>query len=327
MLEYGRALRESEGVRVLSSAELNLPPSKRGNIAAWVVALLRKEKVNFVQVSWMCPIRIAEQLRKEGIRVQVMTTSLFPERAIKKPSEVAKIREVHQAAVIAIRAAIREIESTRIDDRGYLRKGVHRLTSDDVRHLIDHVLLDRNCTAKNTIVACGAHGADPHECGSGPLRAGQPIVMDIFPQHNGHGYWGDLTRTVVRGVPSPALVKMYRAVKAAQKAALDKVKPRVHMCSVHSEVERVFKERGYETTLSEGVAEGFIHSTGHGVGLAIHEAPSVSNNKTVLRKGHVITIEPGLYYQALGGIRIEDTIVVTGDGWKYLFPCEKRFQV
>jgi Xaa-Pro aminopeptidase len=188
-------------------------------------------------------------------------------------------------------------------------------------------LLEHRCRGEETIVACGRDAADPHERGSGPLSAREAIVIDIFPQHMEHGYWGDLTRTVVKGQPGPKLVALYRAVKEAQRAALKAIKPRVQVCTVHKAAQQVFEKAGFATGITDGFPQGFIHSTGHGVGLDIHEPPSLGDSTARLREGQVITVEPGLYYRTLGGVRIEDTVVVTKEGWRYLVPLEKKFQL
>jgi Xaa-Pro aminopeptidase len=201
------------------------------------------------------------------------------------------------------------------------------LTSERVRRAILRTLLEHDCFAREVIVAGGAQAADPHVQGEGPLRASEAIVLDIFPQHLGHGYWGDLTRTVVKGKPPAELKRMYGAVKAAQMAALRAVRAGVQGASVHGRAVAEFKRRGYETREIKGRAAGFIHGTGHGLGLAIHEAPSVSAAEGRLRAGNVITVEPGLYYPDAGGVRIEDAVVVTRTGCRLLARCEKRFEV
>lgn len=328
-MEYGRACRETNrGIKVVTPTLLEVPSSARGKLSEWVVALLGCHSVKAVTVSSSFPVGLADELRQQGISLEVKLGSLFPERAVKSAVEIEHIREAQQAAVLAVRAACAELATAGISAQGLLQHKGHTMTSEHLRAVIERVLLDRDCVASETIVACGRDGADPHERGSGPLLAGQPIVLDVFPRHRGHGYWGDLTRTVVRGKPSPALTRMYRAVWAAQRAALEQIRPGVAVRTVHAAAERVFAEREYETTRQAGgVPEGFIHSTGHGVGLDIHEEPGVRNAPTRLRAGHVITVEPGLYYRDLGGIRIEDTVVVTRTGWRYLVPLEKRFEV
>ncbi len=168
---------------------------------------------------------------------------------------------------------------------------------------------------------------DPHERGHGPLYAGQAIILDIFPRSEKTGYWGDLSRTVCRGSAAPGLKKLYNAVKAAQAAALRAVKPGVCADEVHSAAQAVFERRGYETKEVDGRHTGFIHGTGHGVGLDIHELPRVGISGEILEEGNIVTVEPGLYYPGLGGIRIEDTIAVTSKGWRYLAPCGKKFEL
>ena len=189
------------------------------------------------------------------------------------------------------------------------------------------VALEHNCIARDTIVACGEEGADPHKQGQGPLRAHAPIVIDIFPQNMQHGYWGDITRTIVRGTASRKVRAMYHAVRAAQQRALAYVKPGVKASSVHRCAVEEFTKRGFRTSYDGTRPVGYIHGTGHGVGLEIHEAQGNSTNEQRHKSGNVITIEPGLYYPEYGGMRIEDTIVVTPRGWQYLVPCEKKLEV
>jgi Xaa-Pro aminopeptidase len=183
-------------------------------------------------------------------------------------------------------------------------------------------------SAEGTIVAVGPQGARPHDAGSGPIRAGVPIVIDIFPRDKATGYWGDITRTVVRGRASAPIRRLYRDVLAAQELALSMVRPGVEARAVQQAVETFFRAAGHETRLSPPGQEcGFIHSLGHGVGLDIHEAPGLRNEPGRLRAGNVITVEPGLYYPGLGGIRIEDTVVVTRSGHKVLASCPKKLEI
>ncbi|MBU4394549.1 MAG: M24 family metallopeptidase, partial [Proteobacteria bacterium] len=214
-----------------------------------------------------------------------------------------------------------------VDKKNRLRVRGRLLTSERVRRAIYRVLVDHNCTGEGTIVACDGQAATPHGIGHGPLRAHQSIVIDIFPRHLEHGYWGDLTRTVVKGTPSPALKKMYAAVKAAQAAALAKIRAGVSGRRVHLAAVAALARHGFKTGLLEGKAQGFIHSTGHGIGLEVHEAPSLSLRPGRLRAGHVVTVEPGLYYFQHGGVRIEDTVLVTRGGCRKLAACADVFEV
>ncbi len=328
-LEFTRAEEQVRGrhTQVTTPSALGLQGADRRSPAAWARALLKHEKIRGVSVSQAFPLAAAEVLRRARIQVSAVEQSMFPERAVKRDDEIEAIRATQRAAVIAMRVAVAMIETSRIDGAGRLVLGRTRLTAELVRRRILDVLLDHACLAQDTIVAGGEQAVAPHERGHGPLRAHEAIVIDIFPQHAVHGYWGDITRTVARGNPSEQLCRMYAAVKAAHRAALAMVRPGVQCGTVHRAAAQVLRARGFETGVVEGNPVGFIHGTGHGVGLEVHEHPSVGPSKTRLRRGHVITIEPGLYYPGQGGIRIEDTVVVTRDGWQYLAPCEKRFEL
>ncbi|MBW2690651.1 MAG: aminopeptidase P family protein [Deltaproteobacteria bacterium] len=326
-LEFGRASRISKHVKAVTPEQLGLGKNKRRQLGHWALALLQWQAVKTVTIPPSFPYGAGQLLKKNGIRVIVAKGALFPSRAVKTDAEVRKIRESQQAAVIALRSAVAMIAASSIEENGGLRSKGEILTSEMVQRTIARVLLDHNCFSRETIVACGNQGADPHEKGHGPLAAGEPVVIDIFPQHLDHGYWGDLTRTVVRGIATAQTKKMYRAVRAAQYAALAKIRPGVKCSTVHGCAVTEFERRGFRTETIDSRCMGFIHSTGHGVGLAIHEEPALGQTDKRLRTGHVVTVEPGLYYPDIGGIRIEDTIVVTKTGWRYLVPCEKKLEV
>lgn len=326
-MEFGRASRTERAVSVFTPETLGLEGAARGKLGEWALRMLRKLGIKAVTVPVLFPHGVAKYLEEHGIRVLVAAHDLFPERAVKSPDELRKIRESQQAAVIAMRAAIAHINAAEIDNSGSLRFRGKIVSSESVREIISRILFEHNCMPKDVIVAGGAQAADPHEAGSGPLHAGETIVIDIFPRNMTHGYWGDLTRTVVKGNASPFIKRIYHAVKAAQLVALSRVKAGVNGATVHRSVVDEFRRRKLLGNPYDDRSTGFIHSTGHGVGLSIHEAPSVSTAEGRLKAGNVITIEPGLYYPGIGGVRIEDTIFVTHTGWRYLVPCEKKFEV
>ena len=326
-MEAGRATREVlRATEVTTPEELGVSKARLRWLSEWAGAAVRQLGVRAVLVGRKCPVGIVRALEEKRIRVEVTTTALIPQRQVKTTQEIARITQSQRAAVAAMRAAQRLIRESRPDSHGMLRIGRSILTSERVRSLILRILLDHNCLGRGTIVGCGRRTADPHWEGTGPLRAGQPIVIDIFPQHMRHGYWGDLTRTVVRGAVSQELRRQYRAVYAAQRAALRAIRPGVVAGSVHNAAARELERCGYTTTRGKGAPSGFIHGTGHGVGLEIHEMPLIATTKTRLRRGNVITVEPGLYYPETGGIRIEDTVVVTETGWRYLAQCKKALE-
>jgi Xaa-Pro aminopeptidase len=192
--------------------------------------------------------------------------------------------------------------------------------------MIEITLLSQGCEAPDIIIACGKGSSDPHWQGEGELLADEPIVIDMVPRSKKERYYSDMTRTVVRGTPSDELKDMYSAVLDSQVAAINKIKAGVSGSEIHNVVCDVLEERGYETARGKNgeVTEGFIHSTGHGVGLDIHEGPNLSESGRELKAGCVVTVEPGLYYKNIGGVRIEDVVVVTQGGCKNLTMFEKN---
>jgi len=286
--------------------------------------LLQKEGVRHVAVPRDFPVYTAQVLKEMGFTVNPIQSPLRKLREGKEKGEVNLIRQVQQANEEAMQAAIEAIRIAEIEDNKLFLEG-QPLTASRVRRIIEHCLLDHDCRAHGTIVACGKGAADPHWHGEGQLLASEPIVIDIFPQHKMHHYCGDMTRTVTRGETTEQLQQMYDAVLAAQEKALGMLKPGVAANDVHQAVCDEFEERGYFTDAEKG--EGYIHSTGHGVGLEVHEAPSIGLREIPLQPGNIITIEPGLYYPQIGGIRLEDLVLITEHGYENLNTFEKEFVV
>jgi Xaa-Pro aminopeptidase len=202
---------------------------------------------------------------------------------------------------------------------GELVRDGETLTSERVKEAIEVTLLRHGCGLDDTIVACGADAADPHDRGSGPLLAGEPVIVDIFPRSKATKYHADMTRTFCRGEPTETVEEWYDLTRTAQDAALAAIEPGVTGAAVHDAVCEVYEDAGLPTLRSDETTEtGFIHSTGHGVGLDVHERPRVAPGGEELEPGHVVTVEPGLYDPAVGGVRIEDLVVVTEDGHENL---------
>jgi Xaa-Pro aminopeptidase len=169
------------------------------------------------------------------------------------------------------------------------------------------------------IVASGAEGALAHAVGSGPIEAGEPIIIDIFPRNKESRYFGDMPRTFVKGEPEAKIQEWYDLTREAYETALETVQAGVMGKEVHDAVCEVFEREGHPTLRTdESTEDGFNHSTGHGVGLDVHELPSLSQFGGELRPGHVVTVEPGLYEQGTGGVRLEDLVVVTETGYENL---------
>jgi Xaa-Pro aminopeptidase len=181
-------------------------------------------------------------------------------------------------------------------------------------------------------VAGGPQAADPHERGHGPLKAGESIIVDIFPVDLSTRYHSDMTRTFVKGEPNEGLQEMYDAVLESQKTALSMIRAGVNGRDIHRKVAEVLHEAGYKTNVHDQekgkpLTEGFFHGTGHGVGLEVHEAPRVSLADEELIPGDVISVEPGVYDPNVGGVRIEDLVVVTEDGYRNLTKFAKEYRI
>lgn len=326
-MEAGRARRTVRGMTVLTPGELALKPDEKGRLSGWILGALRREKIRRVMVGPSFGIGLARRLEAAGIRLDVAEKSLFEERARKSAVEIRALRKVQAATAAAMRRAMELIARSRPDDRGRLVLDGELLTAERVRADLRRLLLEKECLAPELIVACGSQAADPHQAGHGPLRAGRSIVLDIFPRDMKTGYWGDMTRTVVKGKAPPALAAMEKAVREVQAAVLKAVRPGARGKDLHQMAVRMFEEKGFRNRERNGASEGFIHGTGHGVGLEIHEGPNLGGQEIVLRPGHVVTVEPGLYYRAVGGVRIEDTVLVTKTGCSVLASCPKPFEL
>lgn len=263
------------------------------------------------------PLALALELRLRRIRVEPGGTSLLPERRRKTPEELKLIQRAEQIAATALRHAVKILRDCSIGTAGKLRWKGKLLGCDELRAEIERLIYELGGLAENTVVSCGPLSADPHQSGYGPLVAGQPIVLDIFPRERAGGYWGDLTRTVVKGRMPPELRRMYRVVLRAQRRVLSLIRSGLRVRTLYREALNVMTAAGFPTRLGDA-AEGFIHNLGHGVGLEIHEAPNLGDVPGALRAGDVVTVEPGLYYRNLGGVRIEDLVLVTRSGFRLL---------
>lgn len=325
-MEEARARREAQHSVVFTPRALGVRRNQLRSAASWACALMAHEQLRRVAVAPSFPLVAARALERKGVRVDIVE-SLFPDRAIKRVDELRNIACAQRAAVAAMQAARKMLARASIARGRKLMLAGKPLTSERVRGCIDETLISHRSICELTIVAGGTQSADPHERGCGPLRAEEPIVIDIFPRHLENGYWGDITRTFVKGTPPAELTKMYRAVKRAQREALQKVKPGVAASGIHAGVVKCFANLGFTTGVVDGTHVGFFHGTGHGVGMEIHEAPNLGLQPTRLRAGHVVTVEPGLYYPLIGGVRIEDTVAVTKKGWRYFATCEKGMVV
>jgi Xaa-Pro aminopeptidase len=331
-LEIDRARHQASHCQVLSLSDcqrrIRRNGSKRAGAAEVVRFILREKRATSVLVPGNFPLALAIELRRLGVRVRPKPGSFFPGRELKSSAEVKKISAALMMAEVGMAEGIQALKSAKIGkDRCLMYHGAP-LTSEKLRAVIDTAILQTCGVANHTIVAGGRQGCDPHEPGHGPLRANEPLILDIFPRSQKTGYFGDITRTVVRGRASEAVRKLYDTVLRAQTLALKKVRTNVPTAEVHKVAQDFFKSAGYGTGRRAGRMQGFFHGTGHGLGLEIHEAPRLgTNSQGVLQAGHVVTVEPGLYYPELGGVRLEDVALVTKHSPRNLTRFEKVLEI
>jgi Xaa-Pro aminopeptidase len=330
-LEMDRARRQADVDEVLSWTQFAATAASGGrpaSPASVIVAVLKALGLGRrVLVPASFPLGLATELGKKGLRLSLSPEPFWPERERKRPDEVRKIEASLRAAEAGLLSGIEALRACRIGNDGYLRFSGRRFTAEDLRGAVNRTIMGQGFVPSHTICAPGDQAVDPHEAGHGPIRAHTPVVMDIFPRSEQTGYFGDLTRTVVRGRASEALKKMYALVYEGVRLGHSRVRPGASGQKIHTEILDLFTARGYLTGIKDGRMQGFFHGTGHGLGLEIHEAPSIGRRPSRLRAGHVVTVEPGLYYLGIGGVRIEDVALVTRTGSRNLTRVPKTLEI
>jgi Xaa-Pro aminopeptidase len=271
------------------------------------------------------PHGLACELQNLGWKTLPRSGLFFPEREEKSAADVRALRAILRLTERAMERAWEVLAASKIGPRNILQWGGKTLTSERLRAEIDTVILQGGGRPGQTIVAGGNQACDPHERGSGPLRAHQLLIIDIFPRDGRTGFYGDLTRTVVRGRASEAQRRLWETVLAGQKRVLRAMRPGVAGRPLHDELVEFFRGQGYPTERKDGHWQGFFHGTGHGLGLELHEPPRFA--ATTFRPGQVLTVEPGLYYPGVGGVRHEDVVLMTDKGPNLLTKLRKPFEL
>ena len=289
--------------------------------------VLRDRGIRSLEVPANFPTLLADQMRSKGFAVRVRRGPFFPERERKKPDEVRKISDSLRAAELGLDAGIRALREARIGRDGYLRLRGARLTSETLKSIVNTAIMAQGWVPSHTIISSGIQCCDPHHEGSGPIKAHTSIIFDIFPRSQRTGYFGDLSRTVVRGRASERLKDAYHTVEAGQKVGFRLIRDGVSGQEVHQKILDLFERRGFRTGSIDGRMQGFFHGTGHGLGLDIHEPPRVAMTRATLRAGNVVTVEPGLYYLGMGGVRLEDVVLVTEKGNRNLTRYPKFLEI
>ena len=320
-LEIDRARTQSKAALKLGFAEAGF--IDHGPYASWArlaARMLRDKGHEEARVSPRLEAAYLEELRSAGVQVEIDRDLFVAERRHKSAEEAGFIRSAQRAAEAAVTEVVRQLAQAEIQG-GVLWLEGRPLTSERLYARAQLLLGEMGFSCPDMIVAGSPECAMPHFRGEGPIRAGAPVIIDIFPSGRGSHYYGDLTRTVVVGEISDEVRKMHAATLQALDAGIESIRSGVAGRDVHHAVCQVLVDRGYGTTTKgyegpEGVAK-MNHSTGHGVGLDVHEEPSLRGpNEEPLLEGDVVTVEPGLYLLGLGGVRIEDTGMVTSRGFE-----------
>jgi Xaa-Pro aminopeptidase len=271
------------------------------------------------------PLGYANEIKHRGISLETSNGLFWPKRETKTEEEIEKISRALRMTEAGMKRAMEVLKTSQPGAGKKLRWSGKTLTSEILRAEIDSAILRAGGTPTTTIVAGGDQACDPHERGSGPLFADLLIILDIFPRDMKTGYWGDMTRTVVRGRASERQRRLWETVKAGQALALKRIKAGVDGMSIHKAIQDLFTDRGFPTEVRDGRNVGFFHGTGHGLGLEIHEYPRLQ--KVTLKAGQCLTVEPGLYYPGIGGVRIEDVVIVEKDGCRILSKFPKQLEI
>ncbi|WP_321505236.1 Xaa-Pro peptidase family protein [uncultured Methanoregula sp.] len=309
-METGRASRESTAA-VMTRTQAGLPEIMKTEndplrATAKMIAGMAGKKI---LVPPQFPHGLATVL-EDYCSVSVDTGTVLSMRARKSRAEIVTMKRVQKITESAMEKAVSLIRNSSVK-KGILHYNGAPLTSEYVKFVMHCHLMEQECSAVDTIVSCGEDTAIPHMTGTGALKADEPIVIDLFPVEEKTGYFADMTRTVVKGKPSQDIRDMYDALREAKQLGISRVRAGVSGADVYQGVVDYFNDCGYESN-----TKGFVHNLGHGVGLHIHELPTVGPAGKTLEKGNVITIEPGLYYPGIGGVRLEDIGAVTAKGFE-----------
>lgn len=293
--------------------------------------ILTKYKIKEITVPKDFPVFHGSGLIKMGFQVHIDCDLFVKDRSIKNKGEVNWIKTTQKALERAVKRAENVIRQSKIQN-DFLIYENEKLSSIKLKKVIEVSLLESHCQLFDIIVSGGKNSADPHYFKESYLKAHQPIMIDVFPFHSKNRYFADMTRTFIKGTVNDKVYKMYEAVLKAQEKAISVLKDGVSANTVYQTACDSFNEDGYLTLREQNPAEpllsnGFIHSLGHGLGLDVHENPFLFSQDVPLKAGNVITIEPGLYDENLGGIRIEDLVLVTEDSYEVLTTYKKDFVV
>ncbi|MEM8835387.1 MAG: Xaa-Pro peptidase family protein [Planctomycetota bacterium] len=320
-IEVGRASRHAKADRVFKYEDFDVKGGLSGDretrVAEATAECLRRAGLEEVWADRTLPLIFAHHCEAVGVRVRYDPDLAVRERRSKDEQEVEHLRHAQAVTEKAMELACKTIARASASADGTLIHDGEPLTSERVRTLVDALLLEHNFeNPHGTIVASGRTSSDCHDRGSGEIRTGEPVIIDIFPRDKDTMYHGDCTRCVVHGDVPEAYARMHETVQRSKRAAIEATRAGMTGEGVHNAAIVVIKEAGYRTGVPEAGDEAIsmVHGTGHGIGLDVHEPPLLDVGGPELVEGDAITIEPGLYGTAIGGVRLEDMVIVRAGG-------------
>ena len=330
-LEFGRVKRTGDFDMVLSRETCLVRARQKygakAGVAETIATVAAEYGLRAFRVPDDFPAALFVRLTKLGLRLKCAQGLMFPEREIKSAQEAAWIREGNRLCSVGFTVAEKILRAARIRGRTLVHRG-RVLTSEQLRFALETAIREQGGDPRDTIVAGGDQACDPHERGSGPLRPHELIIIDVFPRVLATGYFGDMTRTYLKGQPREVQRRLVATVREAQRRATRTIRAGVDGREVHAAVTGCFADAGYETKQTKRGSVGFFHGTGHGLGLAVHDPGRMSAAAPYpLKAGSVMTVEPGLYYPGLGGCRWEDVVQVTATGTKSLSRHPYRWEI
>ena len=326
-LEIPRVREDAPDLEILPLEQLGMDELFAQGKKGWEIELAtalrgcRELGIEHALVPPSFPTGHADHLRANGIEITVERNLFDDRRRSKSATEIAGIRRAQRACEAALDAS-RELLRKARPNGAALELDGQPLTCERIKRTIEDVFADHEVEGSDMIVSHGPQTAVGHNMGSGQIAPKEPIVFDLFPRDKATGCYSDMTRTYVVGEPSDEVKEWHELVKRALETSTAGVKPGVNGRALFELVCEQFHEAGYKTQLNkepgEVLEDGFFHSLGHGVGLEVHELPSMGRSGQDLVPGDVITIEPGLYRSGYGGVRLEDIVLVTKDGYEVL---------
>lgn len=331
-IEMGRARQAGTADRVCCAADFEPEGGLSGDrdtaLAQATAECLRQAGESVVTVDRTFPYLYAHFIREAGIALEYSADLGVQERRIKTPEEVEHLRQAQKVTGDAMTFACRTIAKAIPDKEGNLHHDGAVLTSERVRAMITAFLVEQNFSnSHESIVATAPHVADCHHHGTGPLKVDLPVVVDIFPMDNATRYNGDLTRTVLNGEPSDEVKKIHAAVCEAKAVGCEALKVGTTGEAVHRATIGILEKHGYTIVRGDTPHDPAIPTmpcgTGHGIGLEVHEPILLDYRGGEILANEVFTVEPGLYSSLLGGVRIEDMVLVTEEGHEVLSPVQE----